>query len=127
LNGDELFSKRRKRMNDIFETNAPQTFPETEATPLPNEDPFQERVFQGPPLQETVERWKKEILDRIHFMKENLDQYGQEKEALQKEVNRLEEELARAKDRIKELETQFAETLETFNRLLDEVSQALTF
>lgn len=112
-------------MNDIFEANAPQSLPETDAPPFPQEDPFREPVFHLPPLQQTVERWKKEVLDRILFLKENLEQSGQEKDALQKEVARLEEELAQSRERIRELEAQFAETLETFNRLLEEVSRAL--
>lgn len=112
-------------MNDIFEANAPKTFPEVEGQPLPTEDPFVETVFQIPPVQETVERWKREVLERIQFLKENLDRSGQEKESLQKEVDRLEEELTRSRERIRELETQFSETLETFNRLLEEVSLAL--
>ena len=76
-------------------------------------------------LKETVERWKKDILDRIQFLKENYDQALQDKEALTLEVDKGKAELAASDFRVQELERQLADVLETYNNLLKEVSGAL--
>jgi chromosome segregation ATPase len=112
-------------MSDIFETNAPLAFPAPSRQPEFEEETLSGPVFKTPAMKETVDRWKKEIVDRIYFLKENLDQAGQEKESLYAEVDRLQSELLSSQERVKELEVQFAEALETFNQLLNEVSQAL--
>jgi predicted nuclease with TOPRIM domain len=77
------------------------------------------------PVKETVERWKKEILDKIQFLKENFDQANRDREELSREMDLLKTELDASKEQAKILETKLAETLETFNTLLDEVSRAL--
>jgi chromosome segregation ATPase len=112
-------------MSDIYEANAPLAFPSSQEQPAFEEDTFPEGVFKTPPIKETVDRWKKEVVDRIQFLKENLEQAGQEKESLGGEVDRLQTELLRSQERARELETQFSEALETFNQLLNEVSRAL--
>ncbi len=112
-------------MSDIYERNVPESFPETREQPEFPEVPEPDAVFQIPPIRETADRWKKEVLDRIQFLKEHLVQVEQEKEGLAAETDRLRAELEQARKRIRELETQFADTLDTFNRLLNEVSKAL--
>ena len=112
-------------MKDIFETNAPGHFPDPKEQPVLEPETPEEGVLKNPPVKETVERWKKEVIDRIQYLKENLELTSQEKEALSQEVDRLQSELSCSKERSRELETELSEALETFNALLDEVSSAL--
>lgn len=112
-------------MDDIFETNAPDHFPDPKEQPAPIPETPEEGALKNPPVKETVERWKKEVIDRIQYLKENLELTNQEKEALSQEVDRLQTELAGSQGKVKELESEFSEALETFNTLLDEVSLAL--
>lgn len=112
-------------MDDIFETNAPEHFPDPKEQPVLEPETPEEGALKNPPVKETVERWKKEVIDRIQYLKENLELTNQEKEALSQEVDRLQSELASSQGKVKELESEFSEALETFNSLLDEVSSAL--
>ncbi len=112
-------------MSDIYEANAPVLFPTPQEQPSLVEDSQAGRVFKGPQVKETVDRWKKEILSKIQYLKENLNMANQEKEALTQEVDEIRSELTDAKGRVKELEAELSEALETFNALLDEVAQAL--
>jgi len=112
-------------MSDIYETNAPVTFPAPKEQPHMEEDSLTDGILKNPPIKENVDRWKKEIIEKIKYLRENLELANQEKEALSQEVDRLQSELADSKGRVQQLEAQFSESLETFNHLLDEVSQAL--
>ena len=112
-------------MSDIYEANAPAAFPVPQEQPGLEEDSLEGGVLKNPPVKETVDRWKKEVLDKIQYLRENLEQANQEKEALSQEVDQLQSELTASRVRIQELEAELSETLDTFNTLLDEVSQAL--
>jgi predicted nuclease with TOPRIM domain len=112
-------------MDDIFETNAPIRFPAPKEQPEIQLESVEEGVLKTPPVKETVDRWKKEIIDKIQYLRENLELANQDKEALSRDVDRLESELTTSKERVQELEVQLSEALETFNTLLNEVSQAL--
>ena len=111
-------------MDDVYEVNAPTEFPSPKEQPPVDQQPFGEekRILL---VKETVERWKKEILDKIQFMKENYDQAHREKEGLLQEIDHLKVELTATQKHVQTLEKKLAETLETFNSLLDEVSGAL--
>jgi predicted nuclease with TOPRIM domain len=112
-------------MNDIYVTNAPVKFPTPKEQPDIEEDSMVGGVLKNPPVKETVVRWKKEVIDKIQYLRENLELANQEKEALSQEVDRVQSELTDSKERIQKLEVELSEALETFNTLLDEVSQAL--
>jgi hypothetical protein len=112
-------------MSDIYEANAPVTFPVPREQPDLMEDPTAVEVVKNPPVKETVDRWKREVLDKIQYLKENLDLANQEKEALAQEVDRVQSELTESRGRVHVLEAELSEALETFNTLLNEVSQAL--
>jgi uncharacterized protein (DUF3084 family) len=112
-------------MSDIYEANAPVAFPAPQEQPDLEEDSMAGGVLQNPPVKETVNRWKKEVLDKIQYLRENLELANQEKEALSQEVDRVRSELSDSKGRVQVLEGELSEALETFNTLLDEVSQAL--
>jgi predicted RNase H-like nuclease (RuvC/YqgF family) len=111
-------------MGNVYEANAPSDFPTPKEQPTIEQQPLGEekRIL---PVKETVERWKKEILDKIQFLKENYDQANRDKEELSQEIDRLKDELNATKERAQALERKLTETLETFNNLLDEVSGAL--
>ena len=112
-------------MSDIYEINAPERFPTPKEQPDNQEKTVEKTIAGNPPIQETVNRWRKEVLDKILFLKENWEQTVQEKEFLSQEVDRLQSELAASQDRVQALEQELSVTLENFNRLLNEVSQAL--
>jgi hypothetical protein len=112
-------------MSEIYEINAPEKFPTPKEQPDTEEKPVERIASGNPPIQETVNRWRKEVLDKIQFLKENWEQTMQEKEALSKEADQLQSELAESRDRVQALEQELSVTLENFNRLLNEVSQAL--
>jgi hypothetical protein len=112
-------------MNAVYEMNAPERFPTPQEQPVIEEKTVERTVFKRPPIQETVNRWRKEVLDKIQFLKENWEQTIQEKEALTQEVDRLQGALAESKSRVETLENELSETLNTFNGLLGEVSEAL--
>jgi chromosome segregation ATPase len=111
-------------MSDIYETNAPIRFPSPREQPEA-EDDSGGGSLKAPPVKETVNRWKKDVIDKIQYLRDNLEQAHQEKESLTLEMDRLQSELTNSKGRIKELEVQLSEALETFNTLLNEVSSAL--
>jgi predicted nucleic acid-binding Zn-ribbon protein len=111
-------------MEDVYAANAPTEFP------APKEQPKIEELIdmeekQNAPMKEAVDRWKKEILDKIQYLKENFDQASRDREALSQEIDRLKEELSNSQKRAQVLDKKLAETMETFNNLLDEVSGAL--
>jgi SMC interacting uncharacterized protein involved in chromosome segregation len=112
-------------MSDIYEANAPSTFPVPQEQPHLGEDSTEGGILKNPPIKETVDRWKKEVLDKIQYLRENLEQANQEKESLSQEVDQIRSELTETKGRVKVLESELSEALETFNALLDEASQAL--
>ncbi|MGA3083222.1 MAG: hypothetical protein ABSE95_00330 [Thermodesulfobacteriota bacterium] len=112
-------------MNDIYEANAPIKCPTPKEQPDIVEDSMVGGVLKNPPVKETVVRWKKEVIDKIQYLRENLELANQEKEALSQEMDRIHSELTDSKERIQKLEGELSEALETFNTLLNEVSQAL--
>ena len=112
-------------MSDIYEANAPVAFPAPQGQPEIREDAPAEGVLKNPPVKETVDRWKKEVLDKIQFLRENLEQANLEKEALAQEADQVRAELTLSKKRVQVLEGELSEALETFNTLLNEVAQAL--
>ncbi|MBI4764389.1 MAG: hypothetical protein HY787_07275 [Deltaproteobacteria bacterium] len=112
-------------MSDIYEAYAPAVFPAPQEQPGLMEDSQEGGGLKNPPVKETVDRWKREVLDKIQYLRENLEQANQEKEALSQEVDQLQSELTASQVRIQELEAELSGTLDTFNTLLDEVSQAL--
>ena len=111
-------------MNDVYEANAPTDFPAPKEQPVPEQSPTPEAKITMP-VKESVERWKREILDKIQYLKDNFDQANRDREGLSQEIDRLKAELDASKDSAKVLEAKLYETLETFNNLLDEVSRAL--
>jgi len=111
-------------MNDVYETNAPTDFPSPKEQPVPEQNRTPEAKVTVP-VKESVERWKKEILDKIQYLKDNFDQANRDREGLSQEIDRLKAELDVSKENSKVLEAKLYETLETFNTLLDEVSRAL--
>jgi predicted nuclease with TOPRIM domain len=111
-------------MDEIYEANAPTDFPTPKEQPTLEQNPGAGEKSTLP-VKETVERWKKEILDKIQFLKENFDQASRDREGLSREMDLLKAELEASKEQAKVLEAKLAETLETFNNLLDEVSRAL--
>jgi predicted nuclease with TOPRIM domain len=112
-------------MSDIYEANAPVTFPDPREQPDLVEDSTAEGFLKNSPVKETVDRWKKEVLDKIQYLKENLELASQEKEALSQEVDRIQSELNESRARGQALKVELSEALETFNTLLNEISQAL--
>jgi predicted nuclease with TOPRIM domain len=112
-------------MEDIFEANAPTRFPTPKEQPEISAESEEKALTQAPPVKETADRWKKSIIDKIQYLKENLELAHQDKEALSSELDRLQTSLSHSQGRVQELETQLSEALETFNTLLDEVSKAL--
>ena len=111
-------------MDEIYEANAPTDFPAPKEQPVLEQNPGAGEKAT-PPVRETVERWKKEVLDKIQFLKENFDRANRDREDLSREMDRLKAELEASKEQVRRLEAKLAETLETFNNLLDEVSRAL--
>lgn len=112
-------------MEDIFETNAPIRFPAPKEQPEIEPESAEGGVLKAPQVKETAGRWKKEIIDKIQYLRENLELANKEKEGLSQEVDQLQTDLSTTKERVQELEIQLSEALETFNSLLNEVSQAL--
>jgi hypothetical protein len=113
-------------MADVYETNAPREFPNPQAQPeIDEKKAVRLEAMKISDLKETVERWKKDIVDRIQFLKENYDQALQDKEALTLEVDKWKAELTASDFRVQELERQLADVLETYNNLIKEVSGAL--
>ena len=111
-------------MDKIYDANAPVDFPTPKEQPVLEQNP-EAGEKTAMPVKETVERWKKEVLDKIQFLKENLDQANRDREDLSREMDRLKAELDASKEHTRRLEAKLSETLETFNNLLDEVSRAL--
>ena len=111
-------------MDDVYKENAPTDFPSPKEQPTIGQEPLGEekRILL---VKETVERWRKEILDKIQFLKENFEQANRDKEGLLEEIDHLKEQLTSTKEHAQALEKKLAETVETFNNLLDEVSGAL--
>jgi septation ring formation regulator EzrA len=111
-------------MENVYEANAPGDFPSPKDQPSVGQQTVGEEknIIE---VKETVERWKKEILDKIQFLKENYDQANRDKENLLQEIDHVKEELAATKEHARVLGKRLSETLETFNNLLDEVSGAL--
>jgi hypothetical protein len=113
-------------MDDVYENNAPRKFPDPQAQPeIEEKKAVRLDAMKIPDLKEMVSRWKKDILDRIQFLKENYDQALQDKGALTLEVDKWKAELAASEFRVQDLERQLADVLETYNNLLKEVSGAL--
>ena len=112
-------------MSDIYEANAPLAFPDPQEQPRLREESLEGGVLKNPPVKETVDRWKREVLDKIQYLRENLELTIQEKEALLQEVDHIRSELTDTKGKVRVLESELSEALETFNTLLDEVAQAL--
>jgi hypothetical protein len=113
-------------MEDVYETNAPREFPHPQAQPeIEEKKTVRLEAMKLPELKETIFRWKKDILDRIQFLKENYDLAVLDKGTLTLEVDKWKAELAASEFRVQELERQLAEVLETYNNLIKEVSVAL--
>jgi chromosome segregation ATPase len=114
-------------MDDVYETNGPTDLPLPKSQPPVVAEPIAEATGQekGSNVQDFIERWKKEVIDKIQFLKESLDQANKDKEALSGEIDRLQAELEAARNKNKDLEVHYSETLDTFYQLLDDVSKAL--
>jgi predicted nuclease with TOPRIM domain len=110
---------------DVYEANAPCKFPEPKEQAEVELETAQGEVMTNPPIKETVDRWRKEIIDKIQYLRESLESANQDKEALTHELDRVQSELSTSKERTKVLEGELSEVLETFNALLNEVSRAL--
>jgi chromosome segregation ATPase len=111
-------------MDEIYGANAPTDFPTPKEQPTLEPNPAAAEKTTRP-VKESVERWKKEILDKIQFLKENLDQASRDRDDFSREMDRLKGELDASKEQGMVLEAKLAETVEAFNNLLDEVSRAL--
>jgi hypothetical protein len=113
-------------MDDVYGNNSPREFPNPQTQPeFEEKKAVRLEAMKISELKETVSRWKKEILDRIQFLKENYDLALQDKGALTLEVDKWKAELAASEFRVQELERQLADVLDTYNNLLKEVSGAL--
>ena len=117
----------RYLMDDVYEANGPTDLPLPKSQPPVVEEPIVEASGRekGSNVQGFIERWKKDVLDKIQFLKESLDQANHDKAALSQEIDRLQAELEAAREKNKELEVHYSETLDTFYKLLDDVSRAL--
>lgn len=111
-------------MVDAYEAHAPTEFPSPQEQSAPPPEPVLEEV-QIPDLRNTLDRWRRELLDRIQFLKENLEQANQEKTALTQELDSLKAELAASRQQVQELQNDLSATLGAFNNMLKEVSAAL--
>lgn len=114
-------------MSTVYDQYTPADDPAPQAQPVLKSENAQrkEGSMQLPQLKETVERWKKEILDKIQYLRANLDQTLQDKEALSLEADQLKSQLADAQGRIAQLESDLAGVLELYNSLVQEVNGAL--
>ena len=114
-------------MSTVYDQNAPTAFPTPQAQPSLEGGKIEQKgePMQLPQIKETVERWKKEILDRIQYLKENLDQALQDREILSREADQLKNELAETRKRTQQLEVDLAGVLELYNNLIQEVNGAL--
>jgi chromosome segregation ATPase len=111
-------------MDPVYEIHAPKDFPMTKEQPAIEEESAMPEA-KPPFKKEALERWKKDVLDKIQYLKENLEQAEQDKQALYKELDLLNEELSSLKDHTREVEKQLAENMDSFNQLLNEVTEAL--
>jgi predicted nuclease with TOPRIM domain len=112
-------------MDDVYEANGPKEFPLPKGQPLLIEEPSVQAAGEERGVKGFIERWKKEVLDKIQYLKESLEQANKDKEALSQELDHLQRELEGSKERNKALEGQLSETLDTFYTLLNDVSKAL--
>jgi chromosome segregation ATPase len=114
-------------MSNAYDVTAPSSFPATQAQPLPEGEKMERKGdwMQLPQIKETVERWKREILDRIQYLKENLDLALKDKEAAALEADQLKSQLTAAQARIQQLETDLTGVLDLYNTLIQEVNGAL--
>jgi FtsZ-binding cell division protein ZapB len=112
-------------MKDPYEENAPGDIPSVKEQPSVGQqpDPEEEKII---PVKETFEQWKTDILDKIQYLKENVDAANRDKEALSQEIDRLKEELTNSKEHARELVRKLDEAMETFNNLLGEIGSALS-
>ncbi len=114
-------------MSTVYDQNAPTAYPAPQDQPNPaaEKNDWQGEARPLPQIKETVERWKKEILDRIQYLRENLDQALQDREVLSLEADQLKKDLAAARSRVQQLEGDLTGVLELYNNLIQEVNGAL--
>jgi hypothetical protein len=111
-------------MENIYETNAPTDFPSPTEQPVIEQKSSAEEG-KAPPVKETAEHQKKEILDKIQYLRQICDQANKDRESLSNEKDSLKQELAIVKEHAQELEKRIAETLDAYRDLVDEISKAL--
>ena len=114
-------------MSTVYDQNAPTAFPTTQGQPVLEGEKMERKgePMQLPQIKETVDRWKKEILDRIQYLRENLDQALQDREVLSLEAEAMKKELSATRARMQQLEVDLAGVLELYNNLIQEVNGAL--
>lgn len=111
-------------MEDAYEANPPTHFPSPkEQLDLVGEHVTEEQKI--PEAKDALGRWKKEVLDKIRFLKETLEQTNQDKEALYQEIDSLKAELSASEQQIKQLKNDLSATLGAFNNTLREISEVL--
>lgn len=111
-------------MIDVYEANAPTDFPSSKGQlPLAAEPVVEDLKF--PDVMNILDRWKKELLDKIQYLKENLEQANQDKEALSQELDALKAQVIASQQQVQELRKDLSSTLGAFNNMLKEISTAL--
>lgn len=111
-------------MEDIYEANPPTHFPSPkEQLDLVAESAAEEQKI--PEAKDAMGRWKNEVLDKIRYLKETLEQANQDKEALYREIDSLKAELSASEKQIQQLKNDLSATLEAFNNTLRDISEAL--
>ncbi len=111
-------------MIDVYETNAPTDFPSSKEQFLSAAEPVVEDL-KFPDVMNTLDRWKKELLDKIQYLKENLEQANRDKGALFQELDALKAQVSASQQQIQELRKDLSSTLGAFNNMLKEISTAL--
>ncbi|OGP51614.1 MAG: hypothetical protein A2Y79_02045 [Deltaproteobacteria bacterium RBG_13_43_22] len=112
-------------MTDIYEENAQEGVPAITEQPILEEKSMEGGGPKTPPVKETVDRWRREVIEKIEYLRKKLELTLQENETLSLEVDRLHSEVTVLKKRAKDLEQQQAESLDMFNNTIAGINLAL--
>jgi hypothetical protein len=111
-------------MDNMFEKNAPIRSTTPQEQPEIKSESGEGGAPKTPPVKETINRWRKEIIEKIGSLRKELEQAHLENETLNQELNRLKSELTTKKERVHVLEHQITQTLEAFNQSMAEINQS---
>jgi hypothetical protein len=113
-------------MGDIYETHIPVQHPDIAEQPILEVDSLERSLQKIPNLKETIDRWRKEIIEKIGSLRKDVEQVYLENETVTQELNRLKSELTTKKERVHVLEHQIAQTLEAFNQSIKRLQEIET-